>query len=90
MINVIVSGALGRMGSITVDKVKAAEDMHLAAAVDVFAKEGDVLSSLDQFEGQADLIIDFSHHTGTPALMQWAVDHNTAVIMCTTGHDEAE
>ena len=90
MINVIVSGALGRMGSITVDKVKAAEDMHLAAAVDVFAKEGDVLSSLDQFEGQADLIIDFSHHTGTPALMQWAVAHNTAVIMCTTGHDEAE
>ena len=90
MINVIVSGALGRMGSITVEKVKAAQDMNLAAAVDVFAKGGDVLSSLDQFEGQADLIIDFSHHTGTPSLIQWAVDHNTAVIMCTTGHDEAE
>ena len=90
MIRVIVSGALGRMGSITVEKVKAAEDMTLAAAVDVFSKGGDVLSGLEQFEGQADLIIDFSHHTGTPALMQWAVAHNTAVIMCTTGHDEAE
>ena len=90
MIRVIVSGALGRMGSITVEKVKNAEDMTLAAAVDVFAKEGDVLSSLEQFEGQADLIIDFSHHTGTPALINWAVAHNTAVIMCTTGHDDAE
>lgn len=90
MMNVIVSGALGRMGSITVEKVKAAEDMNLAAAVDVFSKDSAVLSSLEQFEGQADLIIDFSHHTGTPELMKWATAHNTAVIMCTTGHDEAE
>ena len=90
MIKVIVSGALGRMGSITVEKVNQAADMELAAAVDVFAKEGPTLSSLEQFAGQADIIIDFSHHTGTPALMDWAVKHNTAVIMCTTGHDEAE
>lgn len=90
MINVIVSGALGRMGSITVGKVNEAQDMTLAAAVDVFSKEDGVLSSLDQFTGKADLIIDFSHHTGTPALIQWAVEHDTAVIMCTTGHDEAE
>ena len=90
MIKVIVSGALGRMGSITVSKVKQAEDMTLAAAVDVFSKEPQVLSSLAQFDGQADMIIDFSHHTGTPALMKWAAAHNTAVIMCTTGHDEAE
>ena len=90
MINVIVSGALGRMGSITVEKVNQSEDMTLAAAVDVFSKDSAVLGSLDQFEGQADLIIDFSHHTCTPQLMQWAVKHNTAVIMCTTGHDEAE
>ena len=90
MIRVIVSGALGRMGSITVEKVNQAADMELAAAVDVFAKEGSVLSSLEQFAGQADIIIDFSHHTGTPALMAWAVAHKTAVIMCTTGHDEAE
>lgn len=90
MINVIVSGALGRMGRITVEKVNQAEDMTLAAAVDVFSKDGQVLNSLDQFEGQADLIIDFSHHTGTPALMKWAAEQGIAVIMCTTGHDEAE
>ncbi len=90
MINVIVSGALGRMGSITVEKVNQAEDMTLVAAVDVFSKGGDVLSSLVQFAGQADVIIDFSHHTGTPALLQWACAHNTGVIMCTTGHDEDE
>lgn len=90
MIHVIISGALGRMGTITTQKVSDAQDMTLAAQVDVFSKEGPVLSSLEQFDGNADLIIDFSHHTGTPALMKWAVENNTAVIMCTTGHDEAE
>ena len=90
MTDVIVCGALGRMGTITVQKIRAAEDMRLAAAVDVAGTAPEVLTSLDAFRGQADLIIDFSFHTATPAIMEWAVAHNTAVIMCTTGHDEQE
>ena len=35
MKNVIVTGALGRMGSITVQKVTDAPDLTLTAAVDV-------------------------------------------------------
>lgn len=90
MMNVIVCGALGRMGTITVQKIHAAEDMNLAAAVDVASTTPQVLTCLEDFHGQADLIIDFSFHTATPAIMDWAAEHNTAVIMCTTGHDEAE
>ena len=90
MMNVIVCGALGRMGTITVQKIAAAEDMRLAAAVDVASTAPDVLTSLADFQGRADLLIDFSFHTATPAIMDWAVAHNTAVIMCTTGHTEDE
>lgn len=90
MIKIIVCGALGRMGSITVHKIEAAEDLTLAAAVDVASTTPHVLTSLAAFQGNADLIIDFSFHTAAPAIMDWAVAHNTAVIMCTTGHDEAE
>lgn len=90
MITIIVCGALGRMGSITVHKIEAAEDLTLAAAVDVASTTPHVLTSLAAFQGNADLIIDFSFHTAAPAIMDWAVAHNTAVIMCTTGHDEAE
>lgn len=90
MITIIVCGALGRMGSITVHKIEAAEDLSLAAAVDVASTTPHVLTSLAAFQGNADLIIDFSFHTAAPAIMDWAVAHNTAVIMCTTGHDEAE
>ena len=90
MMDVIVCGALGRMGTITVQKIRAAEDMNLVAAVDVASTTPEVLTCLDAFQGKADLIIDFSFHTATPAIMDWAIAHNTAVIMCTTGHDEQE
>ena len=90
MTRIIVCGALGRMGSITVHKIEAAEDLTLAAAVDIAGADHRVLTSLDAFDGTADLIIDFSFHTAAPAIMDWAVAHNTAVIMCTTGHDETE
>ena len=52
MINVIVNGALGRMGQITAQKVAQAQDLCLAAAVDVMGS-GDVLKDLDSFEGTA-------------------------------------
>ena len=90
MMKIIVCGALGRMGRITVAKIQESSDLTLAAAVDPASTDEAVLHSLEDFHGEADLIIDFSFHTAAPAIMEWAVRHNTAVIMCTTGHEEAE
>ena len=86
MKNVIVTGALGRMGSITVQKVTDAPDLTLTAAVDV---RGEV-TCLEDVQGQAQVLIDFSHHTAAPAIMNWAVEHQVAVVMCTTGHTPEE
>lgn len=90
MMKIIVCGALGRMGRITLQKIAEAEDLTLAAAVDIAGNGDTVLQRLEDFRGDADLIIDFSFHTAAPAIMDWAVRHHTAVIMCTTGHEEAE
>lgn len=90
MMRIIVCGALGRMGRITTEKITQSPDMTLAAAVDVATTDSSVLRCLQDFQGEADLIIDFSFHTATVAIMDWAVGHNTPVIMCTTGHDETE
>ena len=86
MSSVIVTGALGRMGSITVQKVTDAPDMTLAAGVDVMGG----VKTLEDVSGQAQVLIDFSHHTAAPAIMAWAAKHNVAVVMCTTGHTEEE
>ena len=86
MSSVIVTGALGRMGSITVQKVTDAPDLTLAAGVDVMGG----VKTLEDVSGQAQVLIDFSHHTAAPAIMAWAAKHNVAVVMCTTGHTEEE
>ena len=89
MIRVIVTGALGRMGTITSRKLSESDTFQLAARVDICPQEG-VLGSLEDFSGEADLIIDFSHHSAAPGIMAWAVEHGVGVIMCTTGHTEQE
>ena len=90
MMQVIVCGALGRMGRITAQKITDADDMSFAAQVDVMSEGGEVLKNLADFTGKADILIDFSHHTAAPGIMDWAMQHDVSVIMCTTGHDEAE
>ncbi len=81
MIRVIVCGAKGRMGSITVEKLRDSKTFSLTGAVDL----GDSLEGL-----AGDVLVDFSHHTAAPGLMQWATRNRVAVVMCTTGHTEAE
>ncbi len=90
MINVLVYGALGRMGSIVVNRVEQAGDMAVAAGVDVYSEGGAVYGRLEEVKEKADVVIDFSHHTLTPALLDWCVQKNTPLVLCTTGHDEAE
>lgn len=90
MIRAIVHGAGGHMGSILADLAEKADDFELVAKVDKYAAGGDILPSLYDFTGEADVVIDFSHHTSAPELIAWALAHKTAVIVATTGHDDAE
>lgn len=39
---------------------------------------------------QADCIIDFTHHSCTSALLDFAVDNNIPVVLCTTGQTDEE
>ncbi len=90
MINVLVHGALGRMGSIVVNRVQGAEDMTLAAGVDVYSQGGAVYKSLDEVTEKVDVVIDFSYHTLTEGLLDWCVKNNVPAVVCTTGHDDRE
>lgn len=40
--------------------------------------------------GDVDCIIDFSHHTVTPALLDFASANSIPLVLCTTGHSEEE
>ncbi len=88
---VIVNGAAGHMGGITINLVQGGCcGAELAAAVDVNAVGDTMIKSLDRFDGTADVIVDFSHHTAIKPLLAWAVEHNMAVVAATTGYDDGE
>lgn len=88
MIKVILNGACGRMGREVEKLVCAADDMELCARVDKFGD--DCFVSLSEYTGEADVIIDFSHHSSAQELLEYATERKIPVIVATTGHTELE
>lgn len=91
---VLVSGLYGHMGrEVAALLQKGAEGGELAAGVSL-----DIDGSFDvpcaesfaQAETDVDCIIDFSHHSCTKDLLEFAVFHNLPVILATTGQTEEE
>ena len=87
---IIINGAGGRMGQ---EICRLANEGYrgssLAAAVDKMGGEG-ILSSVNDFNGEADVIIDFSHHTAAPEVAEYASKRGIALVMATTGHTDEE
>ena len=90
MIKVLINGACGRMGCEVEKLVDAAEDMKAAAKVDKMADKSGCYSDINDFDGEADVIIDFSNHLGTAELLEYAVKKNIPTVIATTGHTDEE
>ena len=86
--NLIVNGALGRMGQ-EVCRLVQAEGHTLGARVDRSGADG-CLPRLADYTGPADAVIDFSNHAGVFALMDYCVARNLPLVAATTGYTEAE
>ena len=87
--NIIVNGASGRMGREVCRMIDETEGMSVVAYVDKMGGNG-MLQSICEFSGDADVIIDFSHHTASPELIEYAAKKNIPIVIATTGHDDAE
>jgi len=74
-----------------VEKLIDSSDSHtLAARVDKMANESGCYSDIYDFDGSADMIIDFSHHLGTAELLKYAVEKKIPAVIATTGHTDEE
>lgn len=87
---IIINGAEGRMGRAMREAAENAGDISVLALVDKFADSEGVLSSLSEVTGKADVIIDFTNHSGTAELCDYAQKTGTAVVIATTGHTPEE
>ena len=90
MTKVLINGACGRMGKEVEKIVEASETMTVAAKVDKMAAESGCYTDINDFSGEADIIIDFSNHLGTKDLLDYAVKNNIPTVVATTGHTPEE
>lgn len=87
---ILLNGACGRMGKEVERIVSASENHKIAAKVDKMAAESGCYTNIDDFDGSADMIIDFSNHLGTQELMSFAVKNRIPAVIATTGHTDEE
>ena len=87
MINILLSGSGGKMGKVITRLAADMEGVNIVAGVDINTESDTfpVFSSPFEFEGQCDVIIDFSHPSVFDTLMDYAVEKNVPIIMATTG-----
>lgn len=89
---IIINGAAGRMGKVLEEAVL--EFGHsVSALVDrayVTDAEKKLYSSLSEFCGEADVIIDFSSHLATKDVTDYAVLKNIPLVLASTGQTEEE
>ena len=83
---IIINGAAGRMGRIITDMARR-EGEDIAALVDIAGAE---YSSLNDFSGDADCVIDFSSHKATPEITAYCVRRNLPVLIAATAQTEQE
>lgn len=90
---VIVNGACGRMGKELLASIAAGYcGAELAAAVDITLPECEcpAYTALADVKEQADILIDFSHHSATDKVLAFALDRNMPTVIATTGQTDEE
>ncbi|MDP4152979.1 MAG: 4-hydroxy-tetrahydrodipicolinate reductase [Bacillota bacterium] len=88
MVRILLSGALGKMGRTVAACVEEDENCSIVAGLDRFediAGSFPVYSSADKITEAADVIIDFSHPSALPAVLDYAVSKKIPAVIATTG-----
>jgi 4-hydroxy-tetrahydrodipicolinate reductase len=79
MTKIIITGSKGRMGRTLLSCASHHPDLLVVGQID----QGDDLRTLI---AQADVVIDFSSHSATPAIATLCAVHKKAMVVGTTGH----
>jgi 4-hydroxy-tetrahydrodipicolinate reductase len=83
MTRIIINGARGRMGQMLIACAARQPALKVVGEID---RDGDLRSAL----GEADVVIDFSYHAATRAVVEACAAGKVPVVIGTTGHDAGE
>lgn len=88
MINVLINGAYGKMGTEVNKYISTLSDVNVKYEVD---RDSDItLAYLDDIIEKPDVIIDFSIPKASLAILDYAACHLIPVVIATTGFTDAE
>ncbi len=91
---ILICGVGGRMGrevaKMALEGVRGATPVAGFDIVPVDTREFPTYTDWNAVEEDIDCIIDFSHHTGTRAMLDFAAQRRIPVVLATTGHTEEE
>ena len=90
---VLVCGSNGHMGKILTDMIKKDKELEFICGIDRNVDnntETMCYNSFNEVKDNIDIIVDFSHHSLTKELIDFAINKNLPVVIATTGQDEEE
>lgn len=90
---VILFGAGGAMGKKVAALQETHDDFEIVASVSqefVTDENENRYASLEEFTGQADVLIDFSFHTSVEQILKYCIKRNLPAVIATTGHTQEE
>ncbi len=92
MINIILNGYNGTMGTFIADLVEENEDLSIVAGIDIKKTEKPfpTFLSLKECDVDADVLIDFSHPDSLQPLVTEAVSRKLPLVIATTGLSEMQ
>lgn len=91
--DIIISGCNGKMGRAVAECAALRDDCRIVAGIDLntgIASGFPIYKSFDDFNGKADVIIDFSNPAVLGGLLDYAIKSRTPAVICTTGLDEKQ
>lgn len=89
---VLVSGCMGHMGQILCKMINDDPELELTCGVDKSCENANFkcFKSFDEVNVDVDIVVDFSHHSLTSKMINFATKKNLPLIIATTGQTDEE
>ena len=89
---VLVSGLCGHMGIILSDMILQDKDLEFTCGVDKNCESTTFkcFKSFDEVNVDVDIVVDFSHHSLTSEMIEFAKTKNLPLVIATTGQTDEE
>ena len=93
MVRAIMHGCNGKMGRAITTLAKEDAEVEIMAGGDVYTEvvnEYPVFESIEKCDVEADVVIDFSNAKAVDGLLDYCVEKQIPVVLCTTGLSEEQ